>query len=100
MTEDPTEEVHTAFLDMRRTVADRVPQWTVEYALLAGTSDAANAANRSVQTRQTVVLPFPSVKELPAMPMELARKYPRRMLIVYGIINIDGTSSDLLISPG
>ena len=29
--------------------------------------------------------PFPSVKELPAMPMELARKYPRRMLIVYGI---------------
>ena len=31
------------------------------------------------------------------MPMELVRKYPRRMLIVYGIINIDGKFEQLSV---
>ena len=44
-----------------------------------------------------IVLPFPTVKEQPAMPEEPVRRFPRRMVIVYAIINIEGKLEQMAV---
>ena len=36
------------------------------------------------------MLPFPAVKEHPVLPPELVRRYLRKLVIVYGEINLEG----------
>ena len=91
------EQVHTAFLDMRRDINDQVPSWTVEYALLQGRPGQAGGASKPGGSQLGIVLPFPTVKEPPAMPPELVRSYPGRMVIVYAIINIEGKMEQMVV---
>ena len=91
------EQVHTAFLDMRRDINDQVPSWTVEYALLQGRPGQASGASKQGGSQLGIVLPFPTVKEQPAMPPELVRSYPGRMVIVYAIINIEGKMEQIVV---
>ncbi|PYS10972.1 MAG: hypothetical protein DMG17_23565 [Acidobacteria bacterium] len=91
------EQVHTAFLDMRRDINDQVPSWTVEYALLQGRPSQAGGASKPGGSQLGIVLPFPTVKEQPAMPPELVRSYPGRMVIVYAIINIEGKMEQMVV---
>ncbi len=91
------EQVHTAFLDMRRDINDQVPSWTVEYALLQGRPGQAGGASKPGGSQLGIVLPFPTVKEQPAMPPELVRSYPGRMVIVYAIINIEGKMEQMVV---
>jgi hypothetical protein len=91
------EEVHTVFLDMRRTTTDRTPSWTLEYAVLHEAAAQSTETKHPEGNQQTVVLPFPVVKEQPALPAELVRKYSRRMIIVYAIINVLGKMDQLAV---
>jgi hypothetical protein len=87
------EQVQTVYLDMRRTVPDPTPSWTVEYALIQD----SKIPETKVSTQLDIVLPFPIEKEQPQMPADLVRKYPRRMIIAFGIINVDGKIEQLSI---
>jgi len=92
-----SEQVYTAFLDMRRDRSDRAPSWTVEYALFQPIPNQASGANKRGKGEQGVVLPFPAIKGQPAMPAELVRKYPGQMVIVYAIINIEGKMEQMVV---
>jgi hypothetical protein len=91
------EQVHTVYLDMRRTISDSAPSWTVEYALAPLTSATPSAADAKVSTKDDVVLPFPIVKEQPPMTSDMVSRYPRRMIIVFGIINAEGKLEELAV---
>ena len=84
------EQVYTVYLDMRRTATDPSPSWTAEYAVLRGTAAQADAAQSPIRSQQGLVLPFPSVKEQPVLPADLVRRYLRKLVVVYAIINTDG----------
>src|SRR5262249_6945517 len=91
------EQVYTAFLDTRRKISDLSPSWTAEYALLQGTPGQASGEKKPAGSQQGIVLPFPTIKEQPAMPEELVRKYSKRMVIVYAIINIEGKLEQMAV---
>ncbi len=84
------EQVYTVYLDMREVETDQNPSWTLEFAVVQGTAFQSVAPENPSQSQQGLVLPFPIVKEAPALPAELVRKYRPRMIVVYAIINIDG----------
>ena len=84
------DQIYTVYLDMKRTITDAAPSWTFEYAILNAAAAPAIPLKSSGRTRQGLVLPFPLVKEQPALPAELVRKYPRGRIIVYAVINTDG----------
>ncbi|MBP1598012.1 MAG: hypothetical protein H6Q05_3389 [Acidobacteria bacterium] len=84
------DQVYTVYLDMRRTETDTAPSWTLEFAVPQETLVQVNAAANAIQTQQGLVLPFPAEKELPAMPADLVRRYPQKMVIVYAIVNPEG----------
>ena len=44
-----------------------------------------------------LVPPFPSTKERPEFPIELVRKYLRRLVVVYAVINTDGKLQDIAV---
>jgi hypothetical protein len=43
------------------------------------------------------VLPFPAVKEPPAIPPELVRRYLRRLVVVYAVINTGGKLEQIAV---
>ncbi len=90
-------QVYTVYLDMRQTEVDPAPSWTLEYAALQETTAQGRALENPSQSQQGLVLPFPAFKESPALPAELVRKYQRRMIIVYAVINIDGKMEQLSV---
>jgi hypothetical protein len=91
------EQIYTVYLDMRRTETDSAPSWTLEFAVLRGTAAQADAAVNPSRSQEGLVLPFPAVKEQPALPAELVRRYLGRMVIVYAIINIEGKMEQMSV---
>lgn len=84
------EQVYTVYLDMRRTMQDPAPSWTLQYAVLRETASQTGAAKSSIQSQEGLVPPFPVVKELPELPVDLVHKYLRRLIVVFAIINREG----------
>ena len=82
-------QIHTVFLDMRETEIDTAPSWTLEIAVLPGAASTRPNEDAS-RGQQGLVLPFPVVKERPALPAEVVRKYLQLMIIAYAIINVEG----------
>jgi hypothetical protein len=78
-------------LDMRKNTLDRIPSWTLQDAPLR---TAEEASSRKLET---VTPPYLMVKEIPKLPVELARKYQRRMIIVYAIMDTQGRLDHILI---
>ena len=91
------EQVFTVYVDMRRTITDPAPSWTFEYAILKGTAAQPNVVTLPKKDQQGIVLPFPTVKEQPALPAELARKYLRNRIIVYAVINVEGKMEQMAV---
>jgi hypothetical protein len=91
------EQVYTAFIDMKRNTSDQAPSWTVEYALLQGIPGQTSGASKPGGGQLGIVLPFPAVKDQPAMPPELVSRYARRMVIVYAIVNIEGKMEQMVV---
>jgi TonB family protein len=92
-----TEQVHTVYLDMRRTIQDEPINWTVEFGVKQPEATAANERVATVGGQQEVVLPFPIDKERPVMPADLARKYSGRLVIAYAVVTPDGKMEQLSI---
>jgi len=90
------EQIYTVYLDMRIVEADQDPSWTLEFAVGQDSSATTGARNPGL-SQQGLILPFPSVKEKPAWAPELAKKYPGRMMIVYGIINPAGKMEQISV---
>ncbi len=92
------EEVYTVYLDMRRIETDTAPPWPLEFALLQDkaqqTKELQDIASRNPQW---LVLPFPAYKDVPALPVELVRKYRGGMVVVYAIINVEGKMEQFAI---
>ena len=84
------EQVHTVYLDMRRTIQDELINWTVEFGVKQPEATAASERVATVGSQQEVILPFPIDKERPAIPADLVRKYSGKLIIVYAVVTTDG----------
>ena len=91
------EQVYTVYLDMRKTEADTAPSWTLEFAVVPGTAYKVDPARVPSQSQQGLVLPFPTFKEQPELPVEAVRKHAGQMVIVYGIVNLQGKMEQITI---
>lgn len=91
------EQVHTVYLDMRRTILDTPISWTVEFGVPPKPTTAQSERVAAVGSQQEVILPFPITKERPVFPPELVRKYPGRMVIAYALVTAEGKVEQLAI---
>ena len=82
------EQVYTVYLDMRQSITDSTPSWTLEFAVPQGAPGQTDVPAGLAQ--QGLVLPFPVTKDPPVLPAEVVRKYLRRMMIVYAVVNTEG----------
>ena len=87
------EQIYTVYLDMRQVDVDQDPSWTLEFAV--GSKSGSHTS--SGRNQQGLILPFPAEKERPAFPAEVVRKYLRKMIIVYGIVNLEGKLEQLSV---
>src|SRR5216117_729543 len=83
------ERVYTVYLDMRQTLEDPAPAWTLQYAPLREPNDAAPI--------EGVTPPFPSHKEMPKLSDELLQRYDGRQVVVYAVINTEGRFEQLTV---
>jgi hypothetical protein len=88
------EQIYTVYLDMRNTEYDPPQSWTLEFAVAqpAGQGGAGN-----IRAQEGLILPFPSAKEQPPFPVDLVRRYLRRMVIVYALVNVSGKLEQLSV---
>jgi hypothetical protein len=91
------EQTYTVYVDVRRTVEDPAPFWTLQYAVLRGAAPPAGAAKSPGANPQGPVPPFPVTKELPQWPAELVQKYLHRLIVVYAIIDPEGKFAQMLV---
>ena len=91
------EQTYTVYVDVRRTVEDPAPSWTLQYAVLRGAAPQAGAAKSPGASPQGLVPPFPVTKELPQWPAELVQKYLHRLIVVYAIIDPEGKFVQMLV---
>ena len=80
------EQIYTVYLDMRQVEMDQDPSWTLEFAVIPGSASQAGSS----RSQQGLILPFPAEKERPAFPADVVRKYLNKMVIVFGVVNIEG----------
>src|SRR5262245_19866962 len=80
------EQVYTVYIDMRSKSGASLPSWTLQYALIPATPNAVG-----------VVPPFPITKEPPVFPVELVRKNPRSLVIVYAILDAKGKLQQVVV---
>ena len=80
------EQIYTVYLDMRQVEEDQDPSWTLEFAVIPGSVAQSGSSRR----QQGLILPFPAEKERPAFPADVVRKYLNKMVIVYGVVTIEG----------
>jgi hypothetical protein len=91
------EQTYTVYVDVRRTAEDRTPSWTLQYAVLPEAAAQESAAKSSDRSREGLVPPFPTTKELPQWPVELLQKYPHKQIVVYAIIDKEGKFGQMLV---
>jgi hypothetical protein len=91
------EQVYTVYLDMREKTTDQAPSWTLEFAVLRGTTVKANEDEDENGGREGLLLPFPAVKKRPEPPPQLVRPHLGKTLIVYAIINTQGRMEQIEI---
>ena len=82
------EQVYTVYVDMRRTVDDPAPVWTLQCALLLSTDP--QDANSSNDTLNGLVPPFALTKEPPNLPADIVRQYLGKQIVIYGVIDKSG----------
>jgi len=91
------ERIYTVFLDMRESQTDAAPKWTLEFAVIQGKTAQEQTGKNAGQNQQGLVLPYPMVKVRPVLPLELVRKYLKRLMIVYAVINVGGTMEQISV---
>ena len=90
-------QIHTVYLDMRKTETDTAPSWTLEFAVPQQSAARVTLAGQAGGSQQGLVLPFPAVKKQPVLPREVVVRHLREMIIVYGVLNAEGKLDRLSI---
>jgi len=88
--------IYTVYVDMRETENDSDPSWTLEVAVPQDPAVPGITA-KNIAIGQGLVLPFPSLKKQPLFPPVLVQKHLRKMIIVYGLINIEGKMEQIAV---
>jgi len=83
------EKVYTVYLDMRKTLDDPAPSWTLQYAVLRPPNDPSPTSE--------LTPPFPATKEIPKLSPEVLVRYSGRVVVVYGIIDSQGKFQELTV---
>jgi len=91
------EQIYTVYLDMRETESDSAPSWTFEFALIQKTTASATISFEPKKSEKGLDLPFPTKKEQPVLPIELVRKHLDKLVLVYGVINVDGIMEQISV---
>ena len=91
------EQVYTVYLDMRQTLEEPAPSWTLQYAVLREAASQEGAAKSSSPSQEGLVPPFPVAKELPQLPVDLVRRYLHRLIVVFAIIDSKGKLEQLSV---
>jgi hypothetical protein len=91
------EQIYTVYLDMRNAESDPAPSWTLEFAVIRNPAGSAAESGNPGKSQEGLILPFPIVKEPPALPKEVVRKYIRKMVIVYAVINVEGKMEQISV---
>jgi hypothetical protein len=91
------DQIYTVYLDMRRIPTDPPHTWTFEYAAVAKTPSPTTGITTLNSGQQGLVLPYPIVKERPALTAEVLQKYKGRQVIVFGIINAEGKMEQISV---
>ncbi len=82
------EAVFTVYIDMRQSVADPAPSWTLQYALLNPSSPVAE---------QVLVPPFPNHKERPRFDPEMLLRSAGQWAVVYAILDREGKLQEIRV---
>jgi TonB family protein len=91
------DQVHTVYLDMRRTIQDEPITWTVEFGVKQPEATSADERVATVRGQQEVILPFPIDKQRPVMSQDLVRKYSGRLVVAYAVVTPEGKMEQLSI---
>ena len=91
------EQIHTVYLDMRQRETDAAPLWTLEFAQPRGTATEANPAGELDESQPGFVKPLPTVKEKPALPLDLVGRHRGKVVIVYAVINVEGKMEQMSV---
>jgi len=89
-------DIYTVYVDMREVETDSNPSWTLEVAVAQYPPVPGNTA-KNIAVAQGLVLPFPLAKKQPSFPPDLVSKHLRKSIIVYGVINVDGTMEQISV---
>jgi len=90
-------QIRTVYLDMRESITDSAPSWTLEFAVPERATGPVNPAQDPSGGQQGIVLPFPAVKKPPQLPREVVLAHLREMIIVYGVINAEGKMEQMSV---
>jgi hypothetical protein len=90
------EKVFTVYLDARKTTDDPSIAWTLQYAPIQSPDDPPNT-NQDRRALQGLTPPYAVIKEIPKWPPELINRYSDRVIVVSGVINIQGKLEQMLI---
>jgi hypothetical protein len=79
------QKVYTVYLDMRTNDEDRIPSWTMEYALLQSQS-----GDPTERVKGTPTPPYATLKEVPEVTPDVAVKYAHKLIIASAILTVAG----------
>ena len=81
------EKVYTVYLDMRANDQDQVPSWTMQYAVLQPADPPGVPVERITGTPTP---PYATLKEVPQLTPEQARKCGRCLILASAVIDASG----------
>lgn len=81
------ERVYTVYIPMQRTPQEPDPNWTLQYALAAGSSAGDGQ----------LIAPSPLMREWPQIPADLEKKYQQGQVVVYALLGSDGKLSHISV---
>jgi hypothetical protein len=88
------EKVYTVYLDMRTNDSDRMPSWTLQYAVLGGDTDRPTAG---MLVRKAPTPPYATLKAVPQFPPAIERKCARGLIVASAILGADGKLQDVSV---
>lgn len=80
------EKVYTVYVDMRKTTADHVPSWILQFA----PATAAKPSGFVIRGQEGVVPPMPVLRPAPDISDDLRQKFAKQLIVISGFIDTEG----------
>jgi hypothetical protein len=85
------QRIFTVYIPMQRSPEEADPTWTLQYGLM-NKDESMSASND-----QQVIAPSPVMREWPAVPADLQKKYSQRQVVIYAIVDKEGKVSQVAV---